>query len=526
MNTAVQEKTNLKKVITSINPATLEPLGEVAITDEPQVREAVARARDVAPAWATLSFKERAQHILNFRNKVREQIDDLAKLISTENGKPLAESVGSDLMPVMDLCTYFAKNAERLLQQQGIWLGKWSLMGRSSTIDFVPLGVIGIISPWNYPFSIPAGQCVMALIAGNTVVLKPSEYTPLIGEKIGALFKEAGFPEHVMQVVSGDGSTGAALIQSGVNKISFTGSVNTGKKIMAAAAESLTPITLELGGKDPMIVLEDADLDVASSAAVWGAFTNNGQVCASVERLYVDEKIAKDFEDQVVEKVKKLVQAKGTDYDADVSVLNNEAQLKVVTEQVDAALAAGAKALTGGKRLEGKKGYFYPPTVLTDVTHEMKVVKEETFGPVLPIMTFKTQAEAIRLSNDSPYGLTASVWTKDIKKGKRLAAQLESGTVTVNENVYTYALAQTPWGGPKWSGIGRTHGKMGLLEMVEPRHIHVNRAGFMKDMWWYKYNETKYKFLVSFCEALFAPGFGKLKGLAGMLSRIWRLKNT
>ncbi len=515
----------MTKTIQSLNPATLDTIAELPITTDEQVYEAVARARTAAPQWAALTYKDRAKYVIEFREVMKKQLEELAHLISQENGKPLTESLSSDLVPVMELATHFAKHTEKTLRRERIWLGKWDLMGRSSYIDYKPLGVVGIIAPWNYPFSIPTGQTLMAVMAGNTVVLKPSEYTPVIGEKIAALAREAGFPEGVIQVVTGDGSTGAALLESDVNKIFFTGSVNTGKKIMAAAAKNLTPVSLELGGKDPMIVLEDADVDVASSAAVWGAFSNNGQICASVERLYVHESIADVFIEQVVEKTLQLKQAEGSDYDADVSVLNNETQLRVVTEHVDGALKAGAIARTGGARLEGQPGYFYPPTVLTGVRPDMKIVTEETFGPVLPVMRFQSEAEAIAQANDSNYGLTASVWSKDRKRAERVAKQLHAGTATVNENVYTYALPQTPWGGPKWSGIGRTHGKHGLLEMVEPQHIHINKVGFMKDLWWYSYDQTRFSFLLAMTDAFFAKGlFGKVKGFGRMLGLMRKLK--
>ncbi len=513
------------QTIRSINPATLETLAEFEIATEVDIREAVRRARKAAPAWQALSFTERGKHLIRFRDQLQSQLEEVAELISRENGKPRAEALGSDIFPVMELCAFFSSNAEKILKRERVWLGKWNLMARFSYIDFVPLGVVGIISPWNYPFSIPAGQVMMALMSGNAVILKPSEYTPLIGQKIGELAENAGLPKDVLQVVVGDGRTGAALVDSGVDKIFFTGSVPTGKRIMAAAAEKLTPIALELGGKDPMVVLEDADLDVATSGALWGAFTNSGQVCASVERLYVAEKIAKPFINQLVEKATDLVQDESTNFEADVCVMNNEMQLKKVEEQVNQAVAQGAQVLIGGKRLAGKEGYFYPPTILTNVNDQMEVVREETFGPVLPIMTFKTEEEAVRLCNDSPYGLTASVWTKNLKKAKRLARQIEAGTVTINDHVYTYALSQTPWGGPKWSGIGRTHGKLGLLEMVEPRHVHINRAGFMKDLWWFKYDRAKYDFLLSMGEAFFSKGLlGKLKGFGKMIAGSRKLK--
>ncbi len=510
----------------TINPATGEVLAELEIATPETVQAAVARAQKAFPAWKALSFKERAYPILKVRDRILQSMDEIAALITKENGKPLAESISADIMPVMDLATYYAQETEKLLQKERLWLGKWNFMGRTSELQYHPLGAVGIIAPWNYPFSIPCGQVTMALMAGNTVVLKPSEFTPLIGLKIQEIFDSVGLPEGVLQTVVGDGSTGAALVNSGVKKIFFTGSVPTGKRIMAAAAQTLTPVCLELGGKDPMIVLEDADLDVASSGAVWGAFGNCGQTCASVERVYVDERVAEKFKKLCVEKTQKLVQGEGNNPDIEMGSMTAEMQINKVEKQVEAAKQAGAVALTGGSRPQGQKGFFYPATILDNVNHSMEVMFDETFGPVLPIMTFKTEDEAIRMANDTHYGLTASVWTKDISKGKEIAQKIEAGTVTINECVYTYAVAQTPWGGPKESAIGRTHGKYGILEMVEPLHIHTNYMPRVKDFWWYGYDAKKYELLKSLARTLFSTSFGaKVKNALKLVGYQLRVKN-
>ncbi len=333
----------------------------------------------------------------------------------------------------------------------------------------------------------------MALIAGNAVVLKPSELTPLIALKIGEIFRRAGLPAGLFEVVTGDGSTGAALINAQVDKIMFTGSVATGKRVAEAAAKYLTPVVLELGGKDPMIVLEDADIDNAARGAVWGAFANSGQACASVERCYVHESIAPQFLARVLAETKSLKQSGGTTPDTDIGAMTNERQLQIVEEHVADALQRGGRVVTGGERLHGadtSDGYFYPPTVLTNVDHRMMIMRDETFGPVLPVMTFKTDEEAIRLANDSVYGLTASVWTRNISRGRRIAERVDAGTVMVNEVLYTHGIAQTPWGGIKDSGYGRTHGRAGLLELVAPQHIHINHISFLPDLWWFHYNQN------------------------------------
>ncbi len=493
--------------IQSLNPATGEVIRTIPIASEAEVREAVKRAAAAFPAWSRWAFRERARILLDAREYIRSHSEEIARLITQENGKPIAESYSADVFPAMDLATFFAKNAEKILRDERIWLGKWFFMGRTSRIEYQAIGAVGIIAPWNYPFSIPCGQVMMALIAGNTVVLKPSEFTPLVGLKVQEVFKAAGLPPDVLQVISGDGSTGAALVQSDVKKIFFTGSVPTGKKIMAAAAPTLKHVCLELGGKDPMIVLEDADLEVAASGALWGSFSNSGQTCAAVERLYVHEKVYDVFVAKLVEKAERLRQGNGLNADMDMGSMSNEMQLNKVIQHVDEAKQAGAHAILGGSRRPSQVGYFFPPTILTHVNHHMSVMTEETFGPVVGIMKFRDTKEAIRLANDSHYGLTASVWTKNISQGMEIARRLEAGTVTINEHMYSYALAQTPWGGPKESGIGRTHGRLGLLEMVEAQHIHVNHAARVKDFWWYPYSENKVRMFRNLADFLFGTSW-------------------
>jgi succinate-semialdehyde dehydrogenase/glutarate-semialdehyde dehydrogenase len=360
------------------------------------------------------------------------------------------------------------------------------LMFRSSTIVYKPVGVVGIISPWNFPWATPLDEVVMAVMSGNTVVLKPSELTPLSALKIAEVFSQAKFPEGVLTVITGDGSTGAALIDGGVNKVMFTGSVETGKKVAEAAAKHLVPTVLELGGKDPMIVLEDANISNAAKAALWGAFANAGQCCASIERCYVQESRAPQFIEEVVRQTRRLRNGQPSE-EIDIGAMTSERQLRIVEDHISDAVARGAEVRTGGHRTQHGDGWFHEPTVVSDVDHSMKLMIEETFGPVLPIATFRTDEEAIRLANDTVFGLTATIFTSDIARGRRIAEQIEAGTVMVNEVIYTHALAQTPWGGVKQSGYGRTHGRLGLLEMVTPQHIHVNRTPFLPDLWWFRY---------------------------------------
>jgi succinate-semialdehyde dehydrogenase/glutarate-semialdehyde dehydrogenase len=495
MHTLLSERIN---DIVARDPSTGEEIGHVAKMNASDVAASVRWARAAQPAWAALSYSERARYVLRARELVLARTDEIANLISRETGKPPVEAISMEIVPTLDLMNYFARNTATLLKRQKIDIGQYGLMGRSSYIYYKPLGVVGIISPWNFPWATPLDEIVMALMAGNAVVLKPSELTSLTALRIGAIFKEAQLPQGLLEIVTGDGSTGASLVEAGVDKIMFTGSVATGKRVAEAAAKHLTPVVLELGGKDAMIVLEDAKLENAARAAIWGAFCNSGQACASIERCYVHESIATRFIDLVVKETRALRQGKPNLDGVDVGAMTNERQLKIVENHVAEAVRKGAQVQTGGRRVDHGSGWFHEPTVMTHVDHSMKIMTEETFGPVLPIMTFKTDDEAVKLANDSIYGLTASVFTSDIRRGRELAERIDAGTVMVNEVVYTHALAQTPWGGVKQSGYGRTHGRLGLLEMVTHQHIHANSFPWVPDVWWFRYTKEAGKLFHGF----------------------------
>ncbi len=506
---AVVTAQNPEEII-SYNPATGAEVGRVAGASAVEVKAAVERGRNVFGSWRRTSFKQRAELIMSAREVVLAEMDEIARLISNESGKPVAEVFSMEIAPVLDLMQYFARNAEKMLRPRKIGIGIYGLMGRASWILYHPLGVVGIIPAWNFPFSIPLGEAAMALMAGNTVVIKPSELTPMIGLKIGEVFEMAQSSTNLslsdlVQIVSGGGETGAALVEAVPDKIMFTGSVATGKKIAAAAAKNLTSVVLELGGKDPMIVFDDANLELAASAAVWGAFCNSGQACSSVERLYVQDGVADELTKKIIAKTKELKQGSGENADVSIGAMSSERQIKIVEDHVEDFRAAGAKIETGGRRnadilvrqetetdadRDVRVPLFYEPTVITGATNDMRAMQEETFGPTLPIATFKTEEGAIGLANDSEFGLTASVWTRDLAKGKRVAKQIEAGSVCVNEVLYTHGIGQTPWGGFKNSGRGRTHGREGLMELVQPQHIHVNRLSLTPNAWWMPYSST------------------------------------
>lgn len=505
--------------IISFNPATTEEIGRVKKFSADEVFEVVERSRKAQKIWQETSFPARRRVVMKAREVILAEMDEIARLISDETGKPVAEALFMEIAPILDLMQFFAKKTEKMLRPERINLGPLGFTGRSSKIVYKPLGVVGIISPWNFPLSISLGEIVMALMVGNTVILKPSELTPLVGEKIGEIFKIVHLPENTLQIVSGNGETGAALVNAGVDKIMFTGSVETGKKIAKEASKTLTPVVLELGGKDPMIVFADANLERASSAAVWGAFTNSGQACSSVERLYVEANISEKFTEMIVKKTRKLRQGIGKREETDIGSMTNKEQLEIVEDHVKDFEKSGAEILTGGKRNSGVKGYFFEPTVIKKAKNSMRPMREETFGPTLPIATFKNEEEAIMLANDTDFGLTASVWTGDLSRGEKIAERILAGTVHVNEVLYTHGIGQTPWGGFKNSGYGRTHGKEGLMELVATQHLHINRFLFIPDFWWFGYSKNA---IMTFKKMARTISSGSILKTLGFLPQMWK----
>lgn len=474
--------------LTSINPATLEPVGEIACTAVKSIPTIIASARTAGADWLAMPFCERARILLRVREMLLHERDTIAALITAETGKPLVESFTAEIFPSADLLHFFATHAEKFLRNESLPLELFHFLGRRSRVTYQPLGVIGIIAPWNFPLAIPLGSISAALLCGNSVLFKSSELTPLVGEKLCEIFHTAGVPRDALIHLVGDGAVGAALCAANVEKIYFTGSVATGQRVMTTCAQTPKPCVLELGGNDAMIVCADANLDIAARGAVWGAFTNAGQCCASVERVFVDAKIADAFLARVVALTKNLRIGLGTDPNVDVGPLITAAQRAIVETHVADAITHGAVLHCGGARASHLPGYFYQPTVLSNVTPQMRIMREETFGPALPIMQVASIDEAIALTNDSPFGLTASIWSRDLHVARKHASRLDVGTVMINECLYTHALPATPWGGCKQSGFGRTHGHFGLHEFVRPLHIHTNRTMHKSSAWWFPYS--------------------------------------
>jgi len=509
--------------VSSVNPATGAVLRELDCAGESEVRSAVERAHAAQPTWGDLGVRKRVAVLREFQRKLRTRKSEIAEVITQEAGKPLAEALTTEVLVVLDAARFLIDRAYRLLRDEPLHHGNLATKLKRGRLVREPYGVVGIISPWNYPFSIPATEALAALVAGNAVVLKPSEFTSLAALALESLLQASGVPRDIFQVVIGDGATGAVLINSHIDKLVFTGSVATGKRIAAAAAERLLPMVLELGGKDPMLVLDDADIDVASSAAVWGAFLNAGQTCLSVERCYVHRRLYREFLRACVEKTKKLRVGYGLDRESDVGPMIHERQLRVVEAQMEDAVAHGARVLAGGSRLPELGKNFYAPTVLADVTHGMSIMREETFGPVLPVMAFDSDEAAVKLANDSEYGLAASVWTRDRARGERLARRIQAGTVMVNDVVSYFGISEAPHGGVKSSGIGRAHGRSGLEEMTRLKYVDSDLMPGMKKVWWYGYGASFARQMEGFIDFQFARGLGeRLRGAlraAGVVAR-------
>jgi acyl-CoA reductase-like NAD-dependent aldehyde dehydrogenase len=497
------------------NPATLAKIAELEVASPADVAEAVARARTAQALWQTTSFAHRAQLLYRLRDILLDEQEKLADVLTAETGRPRAEANGNELFYLCDAIGVWAKKSAAYLKPQKI-TPHFPLMKAKKVISsYAPRGVIGIISPWNFPLTLTLGEALPALMAGNAVVIKPSELTPLSALFGAEMASTAGFPKHLIQIVMGHAATAEALVDH-ADMINFTGSVAAGRQVMKRAAERLIPVSLELGGKDPMVVLKDADLERAAGACVWGALMNSGQACTSIERVYVEAPIYDAFVERVCAKTRAVRQGPSAET-VEIGSMTSEAQLEKVCMQVQDAIQHGAKVLVGGKRNTRYPGLYFEPTVLIDVNHEMSIMRDETFGPVIPIMKVSNASEAARLANDSPYGLGASIFSRNRDAASVLAEQIEVGAVCINDSLVNYIIPDTPMGGVKESGFGYRHGMEGIRKYCRQKTIVTDRFGLKEEFPWYPTSEKKARqmrhLLPLLCRSGWRNKWTALKGL-------------
>ncbi|HET7053309.1 MAG TPA: aldehyde dehydrogenase family protein [Solirubrobacterales bacterium] len=512
-----------QSTLESFNPATGELVGSVATITPDQVQAVVDDVARIQPAWAELTPTDRAAYLRRAADALLDDIDEIAELLVSEQGKPRAEAYTMELLPTVDALHWCAKAGPKILADEKVPMTQAFTLSKKARFTYEPIGVVGVIAPWNYPWSIPFGEVAIALMAGNGVVLKPASLTPLLGEAIRRVFEKGGLPEGLVRVVHGGGAVGDALAKSSAGKIFFTGSVEVGRKVGAVCAERLKGSVLELGGKDPMIVCADADLDNAISGAVWGGFANAGQTCSGIERVYVMREVADSFVEGVAREAQKLRLGNPIEWETEIGPMTSDGQYEIVVDLIEDAVASGATKLCGGPTaVAGLSDKYIAPTVLTGVTHEMRIMNEEVFGPVLPIVVIDSEQEAIDLANDSEFGLGASVWTKDRQKGARIARRIESGMVWVNDHSFSHGACQCAWGGVKDSGVGRSHSKFGFYECVNIK-MNAWEPGLARDFWWHPYDRTLGEAVRASAKLLYGKGATRTQALregAGPLLKI------
>ncbi|TVR61255.1 MAG: aldehyde dehydrogenase family protein [Spirochaetaceae bacterium] len=499
-----------------VKPATGEFLAAVENESPESLKEKVARARAAQPAWAALTVRERARHLRLVREFVVTNADRISGTIADCTGKTLNDAFVTETFPAALAVGYYCKAVARFMRPRRLGRSSVMFFNKRSYLYNEPYGVVGIISPWNYPFGIPFHEVVAALLAGNAVVLKVAGQAQPVGGLFAEMMRHAGIPDDVFSVVTMAGAVaGSAMIHSGIAKLFFTGSVAVGKRLMAEAADVLLPVSLELGGNDAMIVCDDANVARAASGAVWAGLSNAGQSCGGVERIYVYDPVYDEFMSRLETIVAGL--RHGVDLEADIGSLTTASQKQTVEAHISDALAKGARIRARSSAPED--GFFHAVVVLENVTHEMDVMRHETFGPILAVMRVESEDEAVRLANDSYLGLTASVWTKNTKTARRIAARLEAGAVTVNDHLMSHGMAETPWGGYKQSSIGRSHGGPGLSEVVRSKVVvHDSLHRLPRNIWWHPYSGSVYRGLKSGLFFLF--GTGSLRRLAHLFALI------
>ncbi|MBP7736774.1 MAG: aldehyde dehydrogenase family protein [Spirochaetes bacterium] len=531
LQTVNKAKTSKKKSVQTvdkticINPGNGETIGDYLVNTKEDLHNAVLSARLAQPAWAALPVKKRAQYIIRIRDYIMDNLDDISETISRDNGKTRIDALATEVLTSTMSVTYYCKNAKRFLKDRSLPNGNIMFINKRSKIARAPWGVVGIISPWNYPFAIPFSEIVMALLAGNAVIFKAASETQVVGHALQQCIAAADLPRGIFKYINMPGSVaGDAFLEARIDKLFFTGSVKIGKYLMKKASETLTPVSLELGGNDPMIVCADADLKRAAAGAVWAGCQNAGQSCGGVERIYVERKAYNDFLDVLKKYTEALRVGYDTDHNMDIGAMTTKRQMDTVNLHIADSLKKGAKIYAQSKAPKGGKGQFLPCTVLVNVNHDMLVMKDETFGPVIGVMPFDTIDEAVELANDSYLGLTGSVWSKNRSRALKIARRIQAGAITVNDHLMSHGLAETPWGGFKESSIGRTHGGIGFDEMTQPQVLVNEILPFArKNFWWHPVNKKIYDGIKGVAQVLYAKKISeRLVGMINLMKVFFR----
>lgn len=512
------------------NPATGDIIGYFPMTPPDEFNHIIGAAREAQKDWARIPVNRRSQYMFRVRDYMVKNADDIAEIISTDNGKTRVDALSTEVLPAIMAIDYYTKHAKKCLKVQSTRPGNILLFNKPSKVVRVPYGVIGIISPWNYPFAIPFYEVVMGLLAGNAVVLKVSKETQAVGKKLEECFFSAHLPENLFQHVNISGHlAGSAFLKNGVDKLFFTGSVSVGKTLMREASETLTPLVLELGGNDAMLVCEDADLYRAAAGAVWAGLSNCGQSCSGVERIYVHENIYEPFLSLLKEKVEALRVGYDRDMTVDLGVMTTRRQIETVQRLIEDALSKGATIHARSNPVQTEKFVSsMPAVVLTDVHHGMRIMREETFGPVICVVKVKNMEEAVVMANDSDLGLSGSVWSRNRKKAEKLARKIEAGVLMINDHLMNHGMPETTMSGCKMSGIGASHGAIGFDEMTRPQVIVDELLPFIKkNMWWHPHGTQVYRGLSGAIDFLYAKQMPlRIQGLLRLMKIIPRCFST
>ena len=481
-----------QQVTRAVDPATFEMIGVIPQTPEGQVTFYIERARMAQEAWSQASWEERSRILEKLRELIVQRSEEIALTVSRSMGKPLLEALHYDVAMVLEDLHDYIRHAEHHLADEKVQLPPGMEKHKQALIRYAPRGVVCVISPWNFPFELAMSPAIAALAAGNAVIIKPTSAAPMVGDLIEKLFNEAfrDWPG-LAQVVHGPGRLGTVLATAdGVDFVVFTGSTHVGRKLQQDLAPLLRPCLLELGGSDPMIVCADANLDRAANAAVYGRFCNNGQVCAAVKRVYCHESVCRSFVEKVIAHVNLLKLGPCTDPTSDVGPLANDRAISTLRALLHDALDKGAKLVAGGFPAI-QSGWYWQPTVITNVDHSMRIMKEEAFGPILPICTVKDDREAIELANDNEFGLDAYVFTNDMRRAHKIANRLKAGSVDINDVMVNYVIRDIPFGGVKQSGHNRYHGKIGLRLFTDYKGMVIDDGALDTEPEWFPYTDAK-----------------------------------